>query len=150
MAIEHIILSDTPNGLKTQSVSVLVRDGVNVRRGELVLPLESDLTALTTEQVQHVWQTGTVEPLGLRMWAAAQQRSVNDLLDRTMFAVVGAMQADTNLATLLGAAVTTLSEDPVQLAYYNKIAAYFNAADVDTRNKFLAAVIVVAIGKLGQ
>lgn len=147
--MDYVIVSADPNGLRTKSVKVLVKEGANVRRGEIILPLEAELT-LTTEQVQAVWDANANDPLGLRLWAAAQQRSVNDLLDRTMFNVFAVMQGNPDLNTLLGAALMVLNEDPAQMTYYTKIATALNEADEITRNNFLAAVIVVAIGKLGQ
>lgn len=148
MALEYQIYARDPNGIKTHSVKLLIKAGAEVRVAEMVLP--GDQTTPTPAQIQQAWDAGVAHPKGLRMWAAAQQRQANELLDRTMFEVTVALQAETNLAALLGVGVNVLSEDPAQLAFYNKLAKYFAEADQDTRNKFTALALVVAIGKLGQ
>lgn len=148
--MDYQILSDAPNGLTTRSVWLLMKNGNDVRRIELIAASDEDLTVTLPPRLSALFDAGTAEAEGLRVWFAVRQRLSDELLDQTIFTVFGLMQNNVPLATMTQAGVAKLATDPFQSALYTQLKTVFDAATEQQRHDFIALALTVAYGKLGQ
>lgn len=145
--IEAIVVEASANGLRTQSVKALLREGQAVKAVEVVRPLGEDAAAFVAANTAALWATATAADI--TMWLAARERAHRAYYYAVIRAVEGVRAAGGTLDMALAAALTAVDQVSAKRAEFDQWRAMtqLDAGNIQTtqdKRDLLMAVLAFA------
>lgn len=143
--MDYIVTDEQANGLRTKSVTVLMKDNAAYRRAEVVLPAGTDAATWMAANGASAWAAGSA--VDASWWLAAKERQYKAYYYTVLRSVDGVRAAGGTLDMALGAGLQAINLDETKRAEFDQwrtMCQLVNPETVQDKRDLLVAVLAFA------